>query len=396
MEPTAAAVAPAARAPPPAPPKPGRLTSLDIFRGATIALMILANCHGADGKANNLGPLQHGGWHQMTLTDWIFPFFIFIMGVAMPFSFSRRLAEPNGKLRLHLQLVRRCLLLFLLGWLIHLSPQFAWKELRILGVPPRLGLCYLFAGLIALHFGRRMRLALIPLLLLGYWALMVYVPFPGKTDDPWARGGRNAPENLTQYIDQKVLGVHLESPYDMESKGILSTVPAITNALVGFLCGVWLRSSRSPLELSNGLFVGGTLFVVAGLIWHDLGVPFNQGLWTPSFAALTCGLAMLALAACYWRIDISGRSLFNSFFLVFGANSLFAFMGHQVLRKYLDIPKVFELAGQAVPFRTFVYSKYLAPWAGPLGGSLLYALVNVAFWWTLCWILWRRRIFIKV
>jgi predicted acyltransferase len=366
----------------------GRLVSLDLFRGATIAFMIFVNSV-VENDGLHFGPFAHGRWGTATPTDWVFPLFLFIVGVAMPFSFEKRLAVPGGRALLYVQIVKRTALLVLLGWLINLTPAFKWSELRVLGVLPRIGLCYFFTSLIVLNLNRKAQIGAVAILLLTYWALMAWVPFPGK-GGTWEAGTATQANNLAQYIDRRLLGIHLSAPNDFESKGILSTLSAITNTLVGYLCGVWLRSSRAPLERSNGLFVWGTIFVVAALFWHDLGVPFHQGLWTPSFAVMMSGLGMLLLAAFYWRVDIQGRLLGNRIFVVFGSNALLAFVGHQLLNRILTG------SGGTISPRTFIYNHWLQPWAGDLGGSVVYGLVMVAFWWAVCACLHRRQIIVKL
>ena len=311
----------------------GRLISVDVFRGAAIAFMIFVNNVIKTGL--DMGPFAHGGWNEITPTDWVFPFFLFIMGVSMPFSFARRLEQPGGRSGLYVRIVRRTMLLFLVGWAIHLTPELNWRELRILGILPRIGLCYLFTALIVLHCGRRGQMGAMAALLLGYWALMQWVPFPGKAEFAWARGDADSANNLAQYIDRLVLGVHMDRPYDMETKGILSTLPAITNTLAGYLCGEWIRSRRSaPLEAANGLFVWGTLRAGRRHLLAFLDA-VRGGPLDAQLRLFMSGMAMLILAVCYWAVDIRGGRVGVGFCVVFGANSIFAFAGSQILSRLM-------------------------------------------------------------
>ena len=373
----------------PGPTDTGRLVSLDVFRGATIAWMILVNSviHGGP----NMGPFAHGKWNQITPTDWVFPFFLFIMGVAMPFSFARWSGDDNKPFRLYARMIRRMLLLFLLGWLTHLTPDFNWRELRVLGTLPRLGLCYLIVGMIVLHFGRRTQLQMLAALLLSYWALMVWVPFPGKAEFAWASG-----DNLAQYIDRLVLGVHMQRPNNLETKGILSTLPAIAITLAGCQCGAWIRTRRhTGLELTNGLFVCGTAGMILSLFWY-FWVPFGQALWTPSYALFVTALAMLVLATAYWAIEIKGCRFGVRFCTVFGANAILAYTGAVILSKLIPTLCCLPLDGKYVDLRRYIYEGFLAPLAGRYCGSMLWAILCVAFWWCICAFLYRKRIFLRV
>jgi predicted acyltransferase len=373
-----------------------------------------------------MGPFAHGEWNEITPTDWVFPFFLFIVGVSMPFSFARRLDQPGRRRWLYVRIARRTAMLFLVGWAIHLTPDLNWRELRVLGVLPRIGLCYLFTALIVLHFGRRVQITALAALLLGYWALMEWVPFPGKAEFAWARGDAESANNLAQYLDRLILGVHMDRPYDMETKGILSTLPAITNTLAGYLSGEWIRSRRSApltparpqktggeegtpprnplpetsradsaLEVTNGLFVWGTLGLLVAIFW-SYWAPFGLGLWTPSCALFMSAMGMLILAVCYWAVDVRGGRVGVGFCVVFGANSIFAFAGSQIVSRLIGRVPWLPLGGEEVSLCDYAYKGMLSPLAGPYWGSILWGLLHVALWWSVCAVLYRSRIFIKI
>ncbi len=364
-----------------------RLVSLDAFRGLTIIFMILVNNPGSWRYV--LPPLRHAEWHGCTPTDLVFPFFLFIMGVAMALSFARRL-EAAGKLTpLYLQVLKRTALLLLLGWFLNVFPEFKFAQMRLPGVLQRIGLCYFFASVVALHLGRRGQLASILVLLFGYWALMVLVPFPGRGSDPWALGS-----NLAQYVDNLLLKGHMWKP-DFDPEGFLSTIPAIASTLLGYRVGQWLRSERSPLERVTGMFVSANFFLVAALVWKTW-MPLNKQLWTSSYVVYTTGLALHFLAMSYWAIDIKGWRRGLGPTLVYGSNAILAYFGSSLLAKLLYFWQFTMADGSRQSVKGLIYGKVLVPLAGNWGGSLLYPLLHIVLWAEILTILYRKKIFIKL
>ncbi len=420
---------------------PQRLLSLDVFRGATIILMIIVN-NGALGPRYVLAPLEHTAWHGMTPTDWVFPFFLFIMGVAMAFSFSKRLAQAGSRGPLYRKVIIRSAAILAIGWLVWAflnsfgndrpffggqnstaleqtfssDMQYFREHFRYFGVLPRIAWVYLFAGLIVLTFRRWKPIAFISaLLLIGYWAIMVFVPFEGKTADPWAYG-----LTVTNWFDHVRLGGHIRfpaatnpqrGPFGHESLGIISTLPAIVNTLAGYLAGLWLRTGRDPRDKTVGLFLFGFLLVAVASFWAgDLGfhmdpkvhpaqynifMPLNKELWTSSYTLYTTGLALLAFAACYWIIDIRGGRRFTQLFVVYGSNAIFVYVGSDVLNKLIRAVE-FEAGGETVNPISFltndIYAKYATPWAA----SILWPLTIIAVWWVILTFMYRRKWFLKV
>ncbi|HEX5707738.1 MAG TPA: heparan-alpha-glucosaminide N-acetyltransferase domain-containing protein, partial [Pyrinomonadaceae bacterium] len=249
----------------------GRMVSLDVFRGITIAGMILVNNPGTWSAIHP--PLAHAEWHGWTPTDLVFPFFLFIVGVSITLALSRR-AERGGPRRdLYLKILRRAAVIFALGLLLAGFPNYDLSTIRIPGVLQRIAVCYLVASVIFLNTRWRAQAVIAASLLLVYWAMMVLIPVPG-----YGAGDLGMEGNLAAYVDRAVLGAHTWKPvYDPE--GILSTIPAIATTLGGVLTGHWLRSRRMELEKVAGLFVAGACLAVAGWMWGGW-FPVNKALWT--------------------------------------------------------------------------------------------------------------------
>lgn len=390
----------------------GRLVSLDVFRGATIVFMILVNKPGLG--RTQLAPLQHTSWHGLTPTDWVFPFFLFIMGAAMAFSFARRRREGAGLWR---KVVVRSILILLVGWALWLYPQLfserSWSEIlanfRVFGVLPRIALTYLFAGLIVLAVPNVRRIAMISaLLLLAYWALMVFVTYPGKGVDPWAMGN-----NVHQWLDHVVLGSHQRIPgregsFGREPLGLMGTIPSIVNTLLGYLAGVWLRSERSDADKTIGLMTSGFVALAAASFWAgDLGyniggleeqrlawMPLNKRIWTSTYALYTTGLALLALGALYWAIDMRGARRTTRFFTVFGANAIFAYAGSTLMHQSLGLIR-YESAGEVVSAKGWIVGLFESAFGGYPAG-VLYPILLIVIWWAILAWMDRRRIYIKL
>ena len=288
-----------------------RLTSLDLFRGVTIAAMILVNDAGND---HSYWPLEHADWNGWTPTDLIFPFFLFIVGVSLVFSFESRLQRGDSKSVLLLHTVRRATIIVAIGLamnysLVLLAPSI-FTQVRIPGVLQRIGICYLAASILFLYTRRRTRAFVVAALLIGYWVLMRFVPVPG-----FGIPGRDIPflhpdANLAAYLDRKVFTHLWETTRDPE--GLLSTLPAIATPLLGVFTGEWLRSKRSLKTKALGMLLFGVVGVILGRTWA-VWFPINKKLWTSSYVLFTAGLALICLALCYWFMDIKrwGGTRFN-------------------------------------------------------------------------------------
>lgn len=435
------------------PDKPQRLLSLDAFRGITIAGMILVNNPGSWGRMYS--PLGHAKWNGLTPTDLVFPFFLFIVGVAITFAFARRLEVGVPRAALMGQVARRSAILILLGlsmfgfpdwrliapfvlviaglalqgdrapavdtlnnavrqsrtlllraglpwllifggvaWFVLDFQYFDASKLRVPGVLQRIGLCYLFASLIVLTCDLTARAVWVVVLLGVYWAIVRFVSAPAEYAAV-ATGLEAPPDGLLHdWIDVKLLGAHLYGKRP-DPEGLLSTIPAIATVLCGVLVGDWLRAKSEAAEKVVWLFLAGAAVIVAGL-WMGLVFPLNKKIWTSSYVLVTAGIAMQGLATCYWLIDVKGVRRWAWPFVMFGSNAIVLFVGSSLTAKMLGRWKVPGPDGKDVSASGWVYRHVFVPWAGELNGSLLYAITYVLLWLVPAVVLYRRRIFVKV
>lgn len=365
----------------------GRMASLDVFRGLTIAGMILVNNPGSWEAIYS--PLEHAAWHGWTPTDLVFPFFLFIVGVSITLALGRRNDSGGTKRDLYLKIIRRSLIIFALGLLLAGFPRYDLSTLRIPGVLQRIAVCYLIASVIFLNTKWRTQALIAASLLLLYWALMVLVPVPG-----YGAGDLSMEGNLADYVDRTLFGQHTWKPlYDPE--GILSTLPAIATTLAGVLTGHWLRLRQSEFEKVVGLFVAGAALVVAGWVW-GFWFPINKALWTSSYVLLTAGLALQLLAVCFWLVDIKGIRRWAKPFFIFGTNALAIYFLSELFSRIISLITLAHADGSRVDLQTFIYENLFASWASPKGASLLFAICIVLLWLGVAAILYRKRIFIKV
>src|SRR5215204_209317 len=366
------------------PTETNRLVSLDVFRGITIAGMILVNNPGS--WEHIYWPLEHATWSGWTPTDLVFPFFLFIAGVAIPLAFGRRVESGGSKRDLYLKIIKRTLIIFALGLLLNGFPHFGLAEYRIPGVLQRIAVCYFFASIIFLNTRVRTQIAITIGLLLFYWLLVKFVPAPG-----FAPGDLTKEGSLPSYVDRVVFGNHVwrqARVYDPE--GLLSTIPAIATTLIGVLTGSWLRTEKSRIEKTAGMFVVGGVCVAIGWAWNSF-FPINKALWTSSYVLFTGGLALQFLSICYWLIDIKGYRKWAKPFEVFGVNAIALYVGAGLMADLFGLIRV-----QGTPLGAWIYNNAFASWLSQINASLAFAIAFVLVWLGLMWLLWRRRIFIKV
>jgi predicted acyltransferase len=365
-----------------------RLVSLDVFRGVTIAGMVLVNNPGT--WSSLYWPLGHAEWHGWTPTDLVFPFFVFIVGVAIPLAFGRRIESGGSKRDLYWKIIRRTLIIFALGIFLAGFPHFELSTIRIPGVLQRLAVCYLFASLIFLNTKVRTQIIVTVALLVFYCLLMTRLHAPG-----FATGDLSKEGSLASFVDRVVFGPHIWKQgkvYDPE--GLLSTIPAIATALIGVLTGQLLRTSKSQYEKVTKLFVAGAGCVVIGWCWNPF-FPINKALWTSSYVFFTAGLALQFLALCYWLIDIKKYQLWAKPFIVFGVNAIALFVGSAVMARLLGLIKL-PWGSETISLQGWIFQKLFLSWASPINASLAYAIVFVLVWLGLMWILYSRKIFIKI
>lgn len=376
-----------------------RLTSLDVFRGIAIASMILVNNPGSWKFV--YPPLLHAEWHGCTPTDLVFPFFLFIVGAAMSFSLAKDASEKKPSLQVYQRILRRTLLLFLLGLLLNFSSVFLdvllknaplsnFGQLRIMGVLQRISLAYGLSALAMLKLSGRNLRRLAVVLLLGYWIALTLIPVPGYGP------GHLTPEgNLGGYVDRFLLGTqHLYKGGPFDPEGLLSTLPATVTVLIGYFTGQWLQTQSVKSRTSLNLVIFGLSCLVLGYSWGMI-FPLNKQLWTSSFVVFTAGWALLLLAACYELIEVRNYRKLGFPFEVMGLNAIFVFVASGLVARLLLKTQIGD-SETAPNTYTWIYETFFQPWAGPFNGSLAFALTTVLFWWLILYFLYRKQWFFKL
>ena len=374
--------------------KPGRLLSLDVFRGITISGMILVNNPGSWDTI--YPPLRHAEWNGCTPTDLIYPFFIFIVGVAIPFAIGKRIEQGDDDKKIILQISRRSSILFFLGMLLHSLPfglignNFNVNTVRIPGVLQRIAIVYFVTGILFLKTNYKTLIRVGVILLILYWLAMTLIPVPeiGSANlDPIT--------NLAAWLDRSLLGGHLwQETKFWDPEGILSTIPAIGTSLTGILTGVWLKSDRDKIIKTVWLFVFGCLCTTAGYIWSGW-FPINKNLWTSSYVLYTAGIAILFLGVCYWFIDVRNSKWWIKPFQVFGLNAITVYFLSELSWKVMYLIKV-KSGSENVSLNSFLFNNLFLKVLDPINASLLWAIIYVFIWLGLMWILYKKQIFIKI
>jgi predicted acyltransferase len=363
-----------------------RLVSLDIFRGLTVAFMIIVNTPGSWNYV--YPPLSHAKWHGCTPTDLVFPFFLFIVGVSMWYSMKKYGQEINtGSI---LRILRRTLTIFALGLFLAIFPYFGrdYSTLRIMGVLQRIALAYGIGALICLTIRRDYLWIVIAVLLILYWALMAFL---GGTD-PYSLQGNIAPT-----IDAAILGKnHLYKgfgiPFDPE--GIMSTLPAVCTVITGYYIAEIIGKGPAKGKAALKLVLFGAASTGLGLLWNMV-FPINKPLWTSSYVLYTAGIAMGVLALIYLIADVWKFRKWGTFFMVFGMNALFAFFLAGIWTRLMLFIKIQTGTGK-ITLYTWFYEKFFVPIAGNMIGSLMFALIQMLLIWGLALILYRKKIMIRL
>ncbi len=419
-----------------------RLTSLDVFRGFTIMMMTIVNNPGS--WASIYPPLEHAEWNGCTPTDLVFPFFIFIMGTAIPFAMPAKVFGPATFNKIMVRSLRIfCLGLFLnfysritlfglegialiigklvltftvayallgtfspkiktilafsvLGILLFLaySGIEAYQDVRIPGVLQRIGIVYFFISLLYLKANLRTQILVVATLLLIYWGLMTLIPVPGIGAANLEKG-----TNLSAYIDNLFLKNHMWSQsITWDPEGILNTIPAIASGIMGMLIGQLLNQSLPKLEIVKKMSVIGLVLVILGLIWN-IAFPINKSLWTSSYVLYTAGLASLCLSLLYYIIEIAEYKKWTKLFLIWGVNPMIVFFFSGIIPRVLTMIKVEhpEIPNEPLGFQSYFYNYGITPlFENPMNASLAYALVYALFWSFILWVLYKNKLIFKV
>ena len=363
-----------------------RLIALDVLRGLTIALMIMVNTPGSWSYV--YPPLLHAKWHGCTPTDLVFPFFLFIVGVSMFYSFKK--FDKGISVTSFKKVIKRTLIIFLLGLFLNLFPKFDFENVRILGVLQRIAIVYGLTALLCLQFNVKVLKYVFVSILLGYWGLLYF----GNPIDSFAEIG-----NLVQQLDFAILGenhMYKGLGFTFDPEGLLSSLPSISTVLLGYFVGNIIENSKNTLNTVKSLVVYGVILTVIGLVWGTV-FPINKSLWTSTYVLYTGGLALLFLALLLWVIDVKGVRKWTRPFIHFGINPLFIYMFSGLyVQIIIYLIKIKGDNGETISGYGYLYNHIFVPIAGNMNGSLLFAITHIIFFWFLTYILYKRKIFIKI
>lgn len=372
-----------------------RLMSLDVYRGLMVAAMIVVDNPGSDEHA--YWPIMHTKWNGWTPADFIFPSFLFLVGISIVYSFAARLQRGDTRRQIFLHAVKRTLLLIAIGMLVNASPIIGLDlhTWRFEGVTQRIGICYFFASILELWAGRRQQWLALVACLVGYWALLRFFPVPGA-----GVPGRDIPfmdqvQNLPAWLDRKLFMGHL---YDgtCDPEGILHTIPAIGSTLIGVLTGHWLSKQKDARKLIAGMLLFGIIGILAGVLWNRW-FPINKNLWTSSFVLFSAGLALLFLSPLYWMLEVKRwRGAWTMPILVFGMNAIAGFVADSFIYGPGYTFTAHGPSGATMNWHEAAQAWLEAAGLATANASLIYSVAAVAICWFLLWLLWRKKIFLKI
>jgi predicted acyltransferase len=367
-----------------------RLLSLDVFRGITMASMILVNDPGGD---QSYSPLEHSKWNGCTPTDLIFPFFLFMVGISIVYAMESRKEVTTDHNKLIEHAFKRMIILLFITYVIrfyflvdlrHIRISEVLAHMRIPGVLTRIAVVYFICAVLYIKTSQKTRDWLFVIFLAGYYIIMTFIPVPGV-----GYANLEPTTNLGAWLDRTIFTTnHLwAESKTWDPEGLLGTIPAVATGLFGIRLGTWIkRKDHEDSVKVTWMFVYGVIAVILALIW-DLFFPINKALWTSSFVLYTGGLATIGLALSYWLIDVRGHKKFTSIFVAFGANAITAYILADFIPHYMGMIKI---GGK------LIYNVFFSPYLSPVNASLAYAILVVLVIWIVMWVLYKRKIIIKV
>ena len=376
---------------------PQRLVALDVLRGITIAFMIMVNNNGGAGSWHFM---NHAQWNGLTPTDLVFPTFVLVVGASIAFAFEARLKRGATRTQLAWHTVKRAVILFLLGIVVNSFPFFELVHMRFYGVLQRIAVCYLVVGLFYL-WDRRVgtKVAALAVALVGYWVLLRWVPVPGA-----GMPGRDFPfmdqtQNMVSWLDRLLLKGHLYLPWTThdvrDPEGLLSDLPAIGTALIGLLTGLWLRGQSAVKTKAAGLAAAAVGCLGCGYLW-SLWFPLNKNMWTSSYVLVAAGYSLLLLTVVFWMVEVRGwRRGWTWPWLVFGSNAIVAYMFSELLPGVIGSIAI-PVDGKHESLQVFLAAPIYALIANPGWAAFAYAVTYTAVCFVPVWMLYRKRIFVKV
>ncbi len=395
-------------------PKRERLLSLDVFRGITIAGMLLVNNPGTWSAI--FPPLEHAEWNGWTPTDLIFPVVLFIVGITTHLSLSARRARGDDDSAVVRQILRRGIIIYLLGFAMAMFPFYQWgtiasipnatpwdrilyriEHVRILGVLPRIAIVYICAGLLTLKTTLKQQVIIIATLLFGYWFAMTLIPVPGE-HEIGAVLLNTHDRNLAAWLDRAILGTNhtWSGSVTFDPEGPMSTIPAIATSMLGVIAGRWIVQKEKPLlERISGMFAVGAIAMMVGLMWN-WAFPINKSLWTSSYVIFTAGMACVSIATIMWIVDYCNVKWWTKPFVIYGVNPIVAFVGSGVLARLIYTLWHVSYRGNSVAIQDAIYQIVFLPWLPPRVASLAFAISFVVLWYGILTVLYRRNIILKV
>ena len=357
-----------------------RLISLDAMRGFTIAAMIVANFPGTEEAV--YFTLRHTIWNGLSMTDLVAPFFLFIVGVSIAFAYSKKTSAPKGEL--YRKIVIRSLKIFAVGMFLNLMPDFDFANVRWTGTLHRIAIVFLVCAFLFLNTRWKQQAWIGALTLVAYWLAMTQIPTPGVGHVILERS-----QNLAAWIDQQYLpGRMWQGTWDPE--GILSTFPSIVTGITGMLVGRWMLGPDQPIDKVAYLMTGGLFTAIAGYFW-GLTFPVNENLWTSSFVLVTSGFAALLFGATYFLVDVLGHTKGTKPGVIFGANAITVYVMADIFALFFYRFKFGNL-----PLNEQVVKGLSSIGLQPELASLLYALFFVGINFIPAYVLYKRKIFIKL